>query len=214
MLRGRHFTVMRRHLPLLAVLAASTLVLAACANRPGGSPDEPPRLGAVLPALPAGEVIGQGTVLDVGGDVQLCLGAVRESWPPQCDGIPIDGWSWDGLFGAESSGDTTWGAYAVQGMYDGERFTVTQPPLQLALYDPMAPEDPTGGEPGAGDEVTLASIQDELPALLGEQLLSSSAIDGWLWVQVIWDDGTLQAAADHDYGDRMIVVQSALRPVG
>lgn len=205
---------MRRRLPFLAALAASALVLAGCATAPGGTPDEPPRLGAVLPDLPTGEVVGQGTVLDADGAPQLCLGAVMESWPPQCHGIPLDGWTWDGVEGSESSGAATWGAYAVQGIYDGERFTVTQPPIMLALYDPMVPDDPTGGRPGAGDEQTLTAIQGELPDLLGTRLLQSWSADGWLWVHVVWDDGTLQAAADHDYGDGVVVVQSALRTVG
>ena len=90
--------------------------------------------------------------MDVGGDVELCLGPVAESYPPQCSGIPLTNWSWDGVEGSESSGDVTWGAYALQGTYDGEEFAVTQPPIMLALYDPMPFPDPTNGEAGAGDE--------------------------------------------------------------
>ena len=35
-----------------------------------------------------------------------------------------------------------------------------------------------------------------------------------MWAQVIWDDGTLQDAADAEYGDGVVIVQSALRPIG
>lgn len=151
--------------------------------------------------------------MDVGGEAELCLGAVAESYPPQCSGVPITNWTWDGIEGSETSGDTTWGSYAVQGTYDGEEFTVTQPPIMLALYDPMMPEDPTGGEPGAGDEKTLLAIQEDLPEALDEAYLSSYPENGWLWVDVVWDDGTWQDAADADYGENTVIIRSALRPV-
>lgn len=209
----------RRHL-LVALGAASVLALAGCATPAGpgataGSADAPPgaSLGSLWPAPPEGEVIAQGTVMDDGGDAELCLGAVAESYPPQCSGVPITNWTWDGIEGSETSGDTTWGAYAVQGTYDGEEFTVTQPPIMLALYDPMMPEDPTGGEPGAGDEETLLAIQEDLPEALDEAYLSSYPENGWLWVDVVWDDGTWQDAADADYGDDVVVIRSAFRPV-
>jgi len=32
--------------------------------------------------------------------------------------------------------------------------------------------------------------------------------------EVIWDDGTLQEAADADFGDGVVIVQSALKPLG
>jgi hypothetical protein len=149
--------------------------------------------------------------MEAGGDVQLCLGPVAESYPPQCRGIPIEGWSWDGVDGSESSGDVRWGAYAVAGGWDGETLTVDGPPIMLALYDPMPLPDPTGGEPGSGDPAELESIQEELPSRLGDLLVSSHIENGWLWVDVVWDDGSLQKAADAEFGDGAVVVRSALR---
>lgn len=151
--------------------------------------------------------------MDVGGNAQLCLGAVAESYPPQCSGIPLSNWTWEGVDGAENAGGTTWGAYAVQGTYDGEEFTVTEPPIMLALYDPMMAEDPTGGEAGEGEEPELLAIQEELPDALHEAYLGSSPENGWLLVDVVWDDGTWQRAADEDYGDDTVIIRSALRPV-
>lgn len=210
----------RRH-HLVALAAASVLALSGCAtpsgaDSPGGAADAPPgaSLGSLWPAPPEGEVVAQGTVMDVDGDVQLCLGAVAESYPPQCGGVPIVDWTWEGVDGSETSGSTTWGAYAVQGTYDGEEFTVTQPPIMLALYDPMMPEDPTGGEAGAGDEATLLEIQEDLPDALDEAYLGSYPENGWLWVDVVWDDGTWQEAANADYGDDTVIIRSAFRPVG
>ena len=203
----------RRHLSALALGAASVFAFAGCAT-PAAS-DAPPgsSLGSLWPAPPEGEVAAQGTVMDVGGDVELCLGPVAESYPPQCSGIPLTNWSWDGVEGSESSGDVTWGAYALQGTYDGEEFAVTQPPIMLALYDPMPFPDPTNGEAGTGDETTLLEIQEELPDLLGDAYLSSYPENGWLWVDVVWDDGTWQDAADDDYGEGVVVIRSAMRPV-
>ena len=148
--------------------------------------------------------------MDVDGDVELCLGPVAESYPPQCSGIPVENLSWEGVEGSESSGDVTWGSYAVQGTYDGDRYTVSAPPIMLALYDPMAFPDPTNGEPGVGDEATLLDIQEDLPTLLGDAYLSSYPENGRLWVDVVWDDGTWQDAADADYGEDVVVIRPAM----
>src|SRR5918993_380015 len=124
----------RRHLHLLLALgAASVLALAGCAtpagsDTTGDAADAPPgaSLGSLWPGPPEGEVIAQGTVMDVAGEVELCLGPIMESYPPQCAGIPMTNWTWDGIEGSETSGDVTWGSYAVQGTYDGDAFSVTQ----------------------------------------------------------------------------------------
>lgn len=205
---------MRRVPRPLGIVAAGAFVLlaaTACAASSSGPGASGASFGAVTPVPPEGEVTATGTVLDVGGEVQLCLGPIAESYPPQCSGIPLDGWSWDGLDGAETSGETTWGAYAVRGTYDGESFTSTQPPVLLALYDPIPLPDPTDGRPGKGDEATLAAIQNELPDRLGDSYLASAPQGGWLWVDVVWDDGTWQDAANAEYGENIVVVRSAIR---
>jgi hypothetical protein len=191
------------------VLAASLILLAGCASPAGSSGGA--RFGEAYPQPPDGDVVGQGTVMDVAGQAELCLGPVAESYPPQCSGIPLDGWTWEGIEGSETSGDVRWGAYAVQGTYDGESLTVTAPPIMLALYDPMPLPDPTGGEPGQGDEATLLALQEELPDRLGDEYLSSSVENGYLWVDVVWDDGTVQDAADAELGSDTVIVRSALR---
>jgi len=209
----------RRRLAAAAVtaVAVACLALSGCASAatPASSADDAPRLGEVSPGLPDGEVVGQGMVLGDGADgAQLCLGAVAESAPPQCAGIPLAEWSWDGLDGFETTGGVKWGSYAVQGTYDGTTFTVTQPPIMLALYDPMIPADPTGGEPGAGSEDDLLAIQEELPERLGEAYFGSYPQDGWLFVDVLWDDGTWQDAADGEFGADTVIIRSALRQIG
>jgi hypothetical protein len=214
--KSRHsgeVTSIARSVAAVALGAASVLVLAACAATPG-SGSGGPQFGAVLPAPPSGEVLGQGTVVDEAGQVELCLGGIAESYPPQCGGIPMSGWTWDDVEGGESSGEVRWGAYAVQGTFDGEVFSVTQAPIMLALYDPTPFPDPTAGRWGAGTEAQLREIQDQLPDRLGEAYLSSSPENGYLWVDVVWDDGTWQDAADEEFGDDVVVIRPALRAIG
>lgn len=196
------------------LLAASALVLlTGCTGSvtpPGHS------IGPLEPDPPQGEVIGQGLVMQTADEVKLCLGPIAESWPPQCQGMPLDGWSWEGVEGSESSGDVRWGMYAVTGTYDGSVFTLTGEPILLALYDPMAPEDPTGGTPGTTSEARLIEIQEQLPDILapGTQYFSSTPDRGYLWAQVIWDDGTIQTALDAHYGAGVVIIESALREIG
>jgi len=210
----------RRSLSVAAALAASVLLLAGCASQesvdPGAAADAPPgySLGSLMPGLPGAEVVAQGTVMDIGGTVELCLGPVAESSPPQCSGVPVTGWSWDGVDGSDASGDVRWGSYAVQGIYDGATFTVTQPPTLLALYDPAPVVEPTDLPAGTADETTLLDIQDQLPGRLGASYLSSWPEEGHLYVQVVWDDGTWQKAADDDFGAGVVIFQPALREIG
>ena len=201
-------------------MAAGILVLGGCAATPGASaptssatPSEAP-LGAAFPAPPEHEVIGGGTVIEVDGSTQFCLGPVRESYPPQCDGIPLEGWQWDGLDGVESSGGVTWGSFGMTGTFDGTTFTLVGEPMPLALFDPMAWPDPTGGGTGETDAATLNALQDDLPtrfATDGTKYLSSTVQRGYLWVDVVWDDGTLQRAADAEFGEDVVVIRPALR---
>lgn len=158
-------------------------------------------------------MIGQGTVMDIAGSAELCLGGVMESWPPQCNGMPLKSWSWQGVEGWDSQGETRWGTYAVQGTFDGAELTVTQPPIMLALYDPMAADDPTGGRPGTASEAELSDMQERVAEVLGEAYLGSYPENGRLVVEVLWDDGTWQDAADADFGPDKLLIRSALQPL-
>lgn len=208
--------------PLLAAASAVLLLaLSACASGPSGSPAPTSTafvagdsLDTAQPALPTGRVIAVGTVIDHAGDVTFCGGAISESFPPQCHGIPIDGWSWEGLDGSETSGDATWGSYAVYATYDGARLTTTSDaPIMLALYDPIPAEDPTDGVDGSTPEAELTRIQDDLAARLGPAAFGLWSERGYVWLQVAWDDGTIQDAVDADYGPGKVIVTSTLREV-
>jgi hypothetical protein len=209
----------QRRLALAATSAVGLLLLSACATEPGGTaapssttvPSDQ-RIEDALPELPEGRVLGTGMVIDVAGDAVLCGPMIMESYPPQCHGVPLDGWTWDGVDGSETSGDTTWGTYAVYATYDGDRLTVTDPPIMLALYDPIAPEDPTGGVEGDTPIDELTRIQDDLAARLGTDASVGSG-QGYVWLTVVWDDGTIQDAADAEYGEGVVIVTSGLREI-
>ena len=197
---------------LAIILAACLLLLTGCGAvaTPGASPGE-------VPLPPASqELIGQGMVIsDEDGPVMLCLGPVMESYPPQCSGPEVIGWDWEAVKLWERAGGVTWGTYAVHGTWNGETFTLTRPPTPLALYDPPANIDPRT-EPansGAGNHAELEAVQQDLLETAGERILTSWIENGYVFVTVVYDDGTLQDSYDASYGENMVAVQSALQPV-
>jgi len=208
-----------RTLPATVAVAA-LLVLAACGSQAGDTAADPgPGQGptssvpaASIPAAP-GIVASRDlvTVMDTGSP-ELCLGAVAESYPPQCSGPPIQGWSWKEQHGVfEKSGDIRWGLFSVQGTWDGRTFTVTSA-VPAALYDPPAadPEQP----PLGGDAGTTGPDEDRiLDSLAAEPIpgtLTVTPTPGTIVVDVVYDDGSLQAAATERYGAGTVTVTSAL----
>ena len=198
------------------MLAASAVMLmAGCAGQGGSGGGTAPDWEPAAPALPA-EVSAVGTVLELDGTPMLCLGAIAESYPPQCGGTTVIGWDWAAVDGEETASDVTWGTYAVWGDWDGEAFTVTREPILAALYDPMI--DPTAPNPwddtlppGALPESEAELVQAELDKAVPD-LLSSAFVNGRVVVEVMFDDGTLQAALAERYGDDAVVVISSLQP--
>jgi hypothetical protein len=225
---GCHTSCMRlRGLLQLACVTAALLTLTACAGSaaPGTSPTTAP--GEFPRPAAAGGVLAQATVLQKDGEEpQLCLGFVAESYPPQCGGPPIRGWDWAAVEQAESASGVTWGTYAITGTWDATAFTVTQPPVPLSLYDPLADIDPRTeeGNTGPSDEATLLRLQEDLRAAdyspaastnwWDAPILSDWTENGYLWVSVIYDDGSVQRFFDDQFGDGVVAVQSALRDVG
>jgi hypothetical protein len=201
---------------LLAAATASIGLLAACAVGPGDAPT--PDGGVAPPAAviaAPGQVVGQGTVIQTGDTPpQFCLGAVMESYPPQCSGPELVGWDWDAVDGDEASGDVTFGAFAVWGDWDGAQLTVSEA-ITLALYDPMPFIDPLLDPANAGDatDAELTRIQDELTASAPFEVLLMWQENGYLFVQVVYDDGSIQAWADAAYLPDTVAIRGALRDV-
>ena len=213
---------------LQAVLTALVLAGSACGtgesdttvSDPGSSPSSSPSSSAPAMPVPDGLVGTRGlaTVMDEGaGTVELCLGPVAESYPPQCGGPPIAGWDWadhDGTY--DEQGRVRWGSYALTGDWDGATFTATDA-VSGALYDPAAPlPSPTPAAATSYPDTELESIAEELrdtlPGYLGAY--GGEGTDGHVLADVYYDDGSLQEWADSTYGQDVVIVSGALVDAG
>jgi hypothetical protein len=160
--------VTRSRFPI-PIVALALLALAACAERPVGYGD-----GGTSGGPSPGDTVTHetnGFVLDDGSGPVLCVGGVMESFPPQCDGIPMIGWDWDRVEGGESAQGVSWGSFTVIGTYDGATFTVVD------AGPPQRPPDrgPIGTpclEPGGGwasregsPDLSRATEEDMLAAM-------------------------------------------------
>jgi len=207
----------------LITLAASALLvlLAGCATPPvapgssgAGDASDTSDIGATIAA--PGEVTGQGLVIQTGdAPAQFCLGPVAESAPPQCSGIELADWNWDSVEGDETAGDVTYGSYALTGTWDGSVFTPTSA-MMLALYDPMPFVDPLLDPENAGDtsDADLTRIQTEITESAPFVALESYPQNGYLFVRVIYDDGSIQTWADQKYLPDVVAIRPALVDVG
>lgn len=212
--------------------ASLVLALAGCATTAGSAPDAPASAGAsdspTAPAVSVGTgaeaqarlaelpmpsatepVLAVGTVLEQDGRALLCVGAVAESAPPQCDGQELLGWDW-AAFDHEETGGVRWvQGVAIEGTYDAEAqtFTATGEPMSAAAIQLPAVETPEGEL----DEATIAAVQEDLTTIAGPNMLGSWGERGTVVLNVTYDDGSVQAAIDAIYGDGVVFVVPALR---
>ncbi|HEX6130893.1 MAG TPA: hypothetical protein VF044_04130 [Actinomycetota bacterium] len=127
-------------------LVLSALVLAACAD------EAPAGTGAGSDAPSAdGRYEAVGLVLERPGEAPaLCLGGVADSYPPQCSGIPLAGWTWDAVDDETRASGTIWGDAHVVGTYDGATFTVEEAGPPRPASDPGVDFTPPCPEPAGG----------------------------------------------------------------
>lgn len=204
------------------LVVGALLALAACGTQTGttgadgGASDSlttPAATRSMPTAVPAsdGPVRTRNLVVVMDtGTPELCAGAVAESWPPQCGGPEISNWSWkkhgQGMF--ERQGKVRWGTYALTGSWDGAAFTVTEA-VPAALHDPMVHEPGATPAPARSySEAELAGFVEEVMKLPGAQ--GAYTADGHVLVDVLFDDGSLQAWADAEYGKDVVLVTGAL----
>ena len=90
------------------------------------------------------ELVGFGVVLESAEHgPEFCLGVLLQSYPPQGGGPAAVNWDWSAVSGCQSLGGTTWGDYTLTGIYDGDTFTMTRPPVPGRQAD----EDPAAASP-------------------------------------------------------------------
>jgi hypothetical protein len=195
---------------------AAALLLAACGTTIDPGATAPTTVPPVV-SVPAadGPVTGVGTVIETAdGEPELCLGPVAESWPPQCEGVPLSGWSW-AEHEPEQVADTgptstSWGSFAVTGTFDGQVLTVTDA-VPLALYDTVAEPSPSPAPTPELTEQQWAAVTEEVQAAPGLLTVDRPDGTGPVQVAVVHDDGSVQAWADASFGIGAVVVTSALR---
>jgi hypothetical protein len=158
----------------------------------------------------------QATVLDPGGagGPELCLGPVSESFPPQCSGIPLLGWDWAEQPGHsfETRRGARWGQFVVIGTFDGQTMTASSAaPAGDRTGGPDVLE-PTGdagsGQPGQQQDIQDKLAEHPLPGTVAVHPTPAAVV-----VDVVHDDGTIQAQADAAYGAGLVQVRSMLVPV-
>ncbi|WP_317232446.1 hypothetical protein [Clavibacter capsici] len=143
----------------------------------------------------------------------MCVGVIDTSFPPQCGGAPLVGWDWDAVDDEESAVGVIWGEYDLVGTWDGTDFTLTRAPAA-----PTRPEVADGYTPwpDPADQATvdraLADYDARGMSVTGVFEMGDGA--GRAMVSVFHDDGSMQAEADARYGEDVVVIESALRPVG
>ena len=192
---------------LLLVTACGTDTVDSGTDPGGGS--TPPPMPTDVPTAD-GPVVGLGLVLDgsADGEPGFCLGPVAESYPPQCQGLPLDGWVWSEQQGDfDNAGGVRFGTFAVTGIFDGTTLTY-ESAVPGALYDPMPRPEPTSSAAEDHTQAELEAIAEKLQELPGA--LSTMPGDNLVVVDVVHDDGTLQDWADTTYGDGLVFVHSAL----
>jgi len=203
-----------RSLLARSTVVASLLLVAACGNTVDSGSDSSGSVPSMPTEIPAadGPVVGLGMVLDgsADGKTGFCLGPVAESYPPQCNGMPLDGWNWADHQGDYDDGNgTKFGSFAITGTFDGTTLTA-QSAVSGALYDPMPWPEPTSGAAADHSQADLEAIAEELTALPGA--LTTMPGDNLVVLDVIYDDGTIQDWVDAKYGDGLVFVHSALAP--
>ncbi|MCK0113988.1 hypothetical protein MWU75_17745 [Ornithinimicrobium sp. F0845] len=157
----------------VVVVGAVALALASCGTQtdPSGdgsstaaSPDdaagsEPASSSQVVD--PDGELVAHGILMqsEPEGEVEICIGGVAASLPPQCGGPVLEGdFSWDQVEARTASG-VTWtdeSYYAVGHYTAGESFEGT-----ITLTRPVSADPPEGFTMPTVDDVTFPQLCDD-----------------------------------------------------
>ncbi|MCH1882739.1 hypothetical protein [Agrococcus sp. ARC_14] len=169
---------------------------------------------AELPTPSATEpVIAVGTVLEaasgaLAGTPVLCNN-VHTSLPPQCGGPAVVGWDWSAVEHEERSGVRWIDSVAMRATYDAATNALT-PAEMLDRDDVAIPEYET--MTGTVDAATEQAVQEDLHSLGRADVMGSGTGTGVVTLEVVYDDGSMQAWLDEYYGLGVVHVWSWLQP--
>lgn len=159
----------------LVAASAVTMVLAACGTETAPTGGDPSTSTGGVPSTSTGspttdtsavvdatgELVAHGILMqsEPDGEVEICIGGVAESLPPQCDGPVLEGeFSWEEV-DARSQGGVTWtdeGYYAVGRYTPGEAFAGT-----ITLTRPVSADPPEGFTPPERDDTGFPQLCDD-----------------------------------------------------
>lgn len=158
-------------------------------TRPSATPSTSSTTSQAQVVDPSGTLVANGLLMqkEAGGPVELCMGGVAESYPPQCGGPRLVGEiDWDSVKPERASGVTwTSGSVWAVGRYDPKAgpsgtFTLERPvsltpptpdlrASEAPMTFPQLCDDPYagGGRKGAGSPSELNELTELLPTLEG-----------------------------------------------
>lgn len=144
---------------IAGLAAAAILVAAVAVGIQMSRPDQVAIPADPTTSAPAGpQLVGAaGTLLGAGEEIGLCRGALMESYPPQCETIPIEGLTWADVPWADGASGVSWGEATIVGTFDGTTFHASQ---VFAPDDPGAPSPEPGADP---DGLTWPVPADSIP---------------------------------------------------
>ena len=230
---------MRRHTLLICAATLALSAVAGCGS--GGTVGDPPSGTVDGPAV-AEELVAQGIVMQASeaAPVELCIGPIAESYPPQCRGPELLGeFSWDDVQ-ARQQGGVRWSdeGYFAVGRYDrtADTFTLSRPlstsppegfvmPAAEPVEFPQLCEDPfRGGDASdAGDLAAPERLQQRLTTIDG--YVTSWVSDGVSLFNVVvtgdaeaaraalrevWPGGLCVVQRDLPTADELAAAQAAL----
>ncbi|MBO3731625.1 hypothetical protein [Glycomyces niveus] len=217
--------VLQRFIPLAALL-----VLAACGQGEGdaGADGTGSDVGSQSDQqsgepTPPDAVVYRGALTVLQGverDAAELCGAVAESYPPQCGGLPVTGWDWDAVEHEEAEG-VRWGSYLVTGTFDGKSFVLTEDPvstadIDMADYPELQYQEPEIGDPAEDlGTAELQAIADEIVAAFPRYVYGGWADDqnGVAIIDALLVTPELEAYAKEHYPADTVVFSSMLKPV-
>jgi hypothetical protein len=217
--------VLQRFIPLAALL-----VLAACGQGEGdaGADGTGSDVGSQSDQqsgepTPPDAVVYRGALTVLQGverDAAELCGAVAESYPPQCGGLPVTGWDWDAVEHEEAEG-VRWGSYLVTGTFDGKSFVLTEDPvptadIDMADYPELQYQEPEIGDPAEDlSTAELQAIADEIVAAFPRYVYGGWADDqnGVAIIDALLVTPELEAYAEEHYPVDTVVFSSMLKPV-
>ena len=150
---------------------------------------------------------------------ELCA-VVAESYPPQCEGLPVTGWDWEAVDHEEASG-VRWGSYIVTGTFDGKSLVLTEDPVStedvdMADYPNLQYTEPDIGDPAEDLSVEeLQAIADELVAAFPGYVNGGWADEqnGVALVDTLLVTPELEAYAAEHYPEDTVAFSAMLKPV-